>query len=928
MPKRNRRRRSNLRKLAAGLGLVTAVILTAFLVWPRGGSGESARAPKPEPPPPVSFTHEVRPLLAAQCWSCHAAGGEAAPALDGEDAGALLSALTGPVIPDDEAHRELLTLQERSLVTRWLSEGAKHEPHWAFQPLPEIVTVPPGPGQPIDRLLAGARPGAHGKKPGRADSLTLLRRVTLDLAGRPPTVAEAEALLAAEDPVRAYRQAVERLLEDPSFAENFTAWWMQTTRYADSGTPPDGSLFAPWRNWVLRSFRENRPFDDFIARQLAGDLPGGGSPEATAIFLSPLHGEAGIATPGEAVERFGLGFLGLPLTGPDLKTEDHAHLQALFQTSPDLLPALSSLPAGIPSALLANAEQRKAIAALDKDVETLLSELWSLPDEDAFTAWLTQERRAPLVPGLSALIDGETSGPEIPNRALGQTASASAPDAALVAGAHGKALLLGDGATLSINGVPAPSLVAPWTIAFWFRLPGEGNSPADLLSAGNAGAGLNLVQHGNLLTLCWWTGGQARSLALQTALPDEHTREWNHLAVISQGGGDTGGLTVLLNGREAPLTTVRRTLQELPFPDEGEAATLRFGPGHPAAPAVALDEINVFGRALSPLEGRQLWDQQSLSVALANPKDHIEQLRGYFLANLDRTAADLRLGISAALRERAKLVAGLLSTPVLRNRPSSPTAILADYFPPEAVPTLESRADLAKWMLEPAHPLTARVIVNRIWDHFHGEPLVAPVDDLSLSSGPHPHPDLLDWLARDFVASGWNFQQLCRTIVNSAHYRHTRETPHPLPVHVRQDLPFFLGDSRGRTRWIYQWHPASPSAIGEMTPGPFGDETERVRIARTLSHDLLRNVPGSDEERLRHLLLMLRCQDDSHPDFKILQGYLGMRREAAAKKEAEAPVVILGTGIESAARVDPLEWALWLDLCSSLLEDPNLLRQR
>jgi hypothetical protein len=312
--------------------------LLAFLPLIFGGCGvgkdpasvvEAITVP-PAPPPPVSFNKDIRPILSENCIFCHGPD----PEHRGEDLRLdLFEAATevrdgiAAIVPGDREKSEVwrrmldsddpmppvkshksLTPEQIELVGRWIDEGATYEQHWAYvkperPELPE-VSLPEWKENPIDRFIL-AKLDQEGFKPSpEADRRTLLRRVTFDLTGLPPTPEQTSAFLADESP-DAYERHVDSLLADPAYGEHLAVWWLDLVRYGDTtGLHSDNPISVwPYRDWVIRSLNENMPFDQFTIMQLAGDLM---QPEPTRDMLVAsaynrlaLHTEEGGAQPKE-----------------------------------------------------------------------------------------------------------------------------------------------------------------------------------------------------------------------------------------------------------------------------------------------------------------------------------------------------------------------------------------------------------------------------------------------------------------------------------------------------------------------------------------------------------------------------------------------------------------------------------------------------
>jgi mono/diheme cytochrome c family protein len=273
--------------LASGLGLAFA-----------GASGVAARAQAPPAAPRVSFNRDIRPILSNNCFACHGPDEqqretkfhfdtkEGAFAEDGiiEPGNAaksvLVKRITNPdpderMPPPDSGHA--LTDHQIALLRQWIDEGAEWDTHWAFT-APERPAPPVPAGfnwvrTPIDQFVL-ARLESEGLTPSpEADRETLLRRVTYDLTGLPPTPTEVDAFLADRAP-DAYERRVDALLQSPRYGERMAVPWLDAARYADTHGFHIDSLRGmwPWRDWVINAFNRNLPFDQFAVEQLAGDL--------------------------------------------------------------------------------------------------------------------------------------------------------------------------------------------------------------------------------------------------------------------------------------------------------------------------------------------------------------------------------------------------------------------------------------------------------------------------------------------------------------------------------------------------------------------------------------------------------------------------------------------------------------------------------
>ena len=361
---------------------------------------------------PISFSHQVRPILSDKCFKCHgpdAKNNESDFRLDTfENATADLGGYAGIVPGNPKASRLIqtihskdledvmpppeakMTLSEREKVVldQWIKEGAKYEKHWAFTALPESIPVPasshPSARTPVDHFIADTLSQRKLTPAPDASRELWLRRVTFDLTGLPPTLSEIDAFLSDESP-QAYEKQVDRLLVSPAYAERMATEWLDVARYSDSyGYQIDRHRTVwQWRDWVIRAFQGNQPYKDFITHQLAGDLIQGATQESKlATAFNRLHGQK--AEGGSVAEEFrqayiadrvntvGTAFLGLTMECTKchdhkydpLTQKDYFSMAAFFSNIDEfgLYPYMHGDTVPSPSLALSNLNQEKQLA--------------------------------------------------------------------------------------------------------------------------------------------------------------------------------------------------------------------------------------------------------------------------------------------------------------------------------------------------------------------------------------------------------------------------------------------------------------------------------------------------------------------------------------------------------------------------------------
>ena len=734
------------------------------------------------------LAREVQALLSDRCYRCHgpdAAQREADLRLDRRedlvaDRGGMFV-----VVPGDPARSELvrrieahddeqmpprssnlsLSPGEIETIRRWIAEGAPWAEHWAFM-APERPAVPAVTGvgasdHPIDRFVHAelARVGRMPNPP--ADRAALLRRVALDLTGLPPTEAELDAFL-QDASAEAYERVVDRLLASPRYGERMAWPWLEAGRYADTdGYQNDPTRTAwPWRDWLVRQLNANRPFDELSTEMLAGDLLPDATDEqrlATGFLRNNAHnGEGGRIAEETRVENVfdrteTVGTVWTGLTWTCARCHDHKYdpisqreyyqLFAFFdQTSENgagrsngvLAPSMRFVP---------DPTDREQLAAAQEALRGVEARLFgALPDlEEAQRAFEDAERGALAAAGL----DGEPirlgkwqrsgpytgEGPKLFGQAFGPE-----PRSSEVALPWAADEALRDGAVLEL-----PS----GENAFYFRRTVTAPTPRRLaLSLGSDDAIKVWVNGEVVLANNTQRGAKADQERLEVELPEGDSELL--IKIVNTGG--RGGIYFRVVD-ELPTGMSLALAQSLAKPradrtaDEQRVLTARFRRGHVEGYAADEAEAERLRKQIAGLESRAV----TVSVMDDLPAERRRATPIYGRGDYQSPGERVLPGTPAAL-------------PLLGARGAVP-----------------DRLDLARWLFDARHPLTARVAVNRAWQTFFGRGLVATPEDFGVQGERPSHADLLDWLAAEFVASGWDTKALHRLIVTSAVYRQSAE---------------------------------------------------------------------------------------------------------------------------------------------------------
>lgn len=750
------------------------------------------------------------------------------------------------VMPPLDSHKKLTAAQKEKLRI-WISEGAVYEPHWAFVPPPAVVPIPAvkdqgWPRGDLDHFVL-ARLEADDLVPApEASPERWLRRATFDLTGLPPTQPEIDSFLADRSP-GAYLRVVNRLLGSPRFGEHMATPWLDIARYADSyGYQSDVDTKAwPYRDWVIRALNANLPWDQFVLWQIAGDLlPNATRDQRLATAFNRLHRKTneGGSDPEEfrqdgisdRVHTFGTAFLGLTLECAQchdhrfdpISTRDYYSLGAFFNSIDEYGVLLSGKKRAVayPAMDLPTAEQERMIAAQreEADRQKRLVREWPAAHESDFQRWLAAphmpEEPADLVAHFP--LDGDLTN-RVPQTRTDATAVGAGNT--FITGRTGEALLCSGDDPVKLPGFGIAHAHDPMSFAFWLR-PGERSPRALVLSNGaSADATYNgyelLIEDGRLR----WSvireyPGNCASLITSESIP---VGEWTHVVVTYDGSSRASGLAIYLNGRLSSAKIVRDNLtrdylvgKALVFGARNRDNGLRGG---------AIDDIRIFTRALAALEVAQLHDGRAVDVLLSKSirtEAEMAALRHHYFSAVDTGARELAARLRtarSALRETREGVGEIsvmeeTAAPVpayvlTRGAFDNPGERVERATPPALPPMPEgaplNRLGLAQWLTSPQHPLTARVLMNRLWQQLFGRGLVATSENFGLQGLLPSHPELLDWLARDFITTGWDFKRTCREIVLSATYRQDSRTDPELRARDPDNILLARGPSRRLT---------------------------------------------------------------------------------------------------------------------------------
>ncbi|MBL8290944.1 MAG: DUF1553 domain-containing protein [Bryobacterales bacterium] len=783
----------------------------------------------------LDFNRDVRPILSDNCFSCHGPdekGRMAGLRLDTrEGVMAKTKAIVERITQEKKALRmppvasgKALTEKQVAVIRKWVEEGAQWQQHWSYTPPqrkePPVVTSKGWVRNPIDQFVLARLEQEKLKPSPEADKATLLRRVTLDLTGLPPTPEELDAFL-KDKSAQAYEKVVDRLLKSPHYGERMAVQWLDLARYADThGFHIDSHRdMWLWRKWVIDAFNRNMRFDQFAIEQLAGDLLPNATVEqrlATGFNRNHMINFEGGAIPEEyqteyvidRVEATANVFMGMTMgcarchdhKYDPISQKDFYRFYAFFNNVAEkgldgrkgnAEPMLPIAPVG----------QLKELDDLECEIRDTRDRLDEKKIEAMIEAWQPADP-GPVKEGITAHWEFDGSLSDVSGRY--QTGRVVKGDPSF-----GKAIVNG-GVTFTTDDAVALGREVgverdkPFTMAAWIRPVGERIESVRILTKVDeqqARRGFELVTEESYHIPDLKRGARLY-LHLIHQWPDNaikvRTKEpvvfgvWTHVTFAYDGSGKARGLKLYVDGKAAELETVADGLTgSIAAQAPLEVKGYRGG----------LDDLRFYSRALGEQEPALLALHIPAASLMQTPaakrsKEEKDRLKDYFLTHAAPAEyRELYATVRRLERRREAMDRVVPNTMVMqeldkprdtfvlgrgdyRNRTEKVTAAVPAALPPLPKDAPANRLGLAQWLVDPSHPLTARVTVNRFWQNYFGHGLVKTSEDFGSQGEAPSHPELLDWLATEFVRTNWDVKAMQRLIVTSATYRQaSRVTP-------------------------------------------------------------------------------------------------------------------------------------------------------
>ena len=781
------------------------------------------------------------------------------------------------MMPPPESKKPM-TNEEISLFKSWIADGAKWEDHWSFAPikqpaLPEVSNLN-WCRNPIDRFVL-RNLDKRGLKPSpEADRRTLARRLFLDLTGLPPSPSEINAFVNDQSP-DALERLVDRLLASDGYAERMTLVWMDAARYGDTSVFHDDGprTMWPWRDWVLNAYKNNMPFDQFTVEQLAGDL----LPESTVeqkIASGFNRNHATTDEGGVIAEEFRVEYvvdrvkttanvwMGLTMECAQchshmydpISQEEYYRFYAFYNNNAD--PGMQTRRGNqAPVVNVESSEQKKKKAELEKKSEEVAKKQNARRKEaqKAFEDWSEEqfltagEKKTPIAPsGLISHLPLDNF-----EKNLTPDIARNTTDCRL----HGKAKPIGNAkfngglkiegnGFVEIKGFKDPSWNKPFSYGCWVKTSNGNQNGAVFakMNEGNSYRGFDLWLQGGkpgAHIIHKWQDNAVKVVGKKKVA----AKKWQHVFITYDGSGRAAGTRVYLNGEKLDHTVEADGLTATIATDKPLRLGRRFSTS--ITNGVEIDDVRFYDRELTSVEVQSLFGSDTITPLLAiasgdRTPAQTKTLFDHYLNSIDKPYQALgkekdKINGELASLSKTKITSMIMADNpankmrktflLMRGQYSSPDKSkefepdTPSFLPPMKEDLPKTRLGLAKWIIDPQHPLTARVAANRHWQTIFGRGLTNTPSDFGSQGNWPTHPDLINWLAADFRKNGWNVKRAIKQMVTSATYRQSSVT---LNEHLEKD-PVNLYHARApRFRMMGEFVRDNALAISGLLKREFG----------------------------------------------------------------------------------------------------------
>ena len=802
----------------------------------------------------VQFNQHIRPILAKKCFHCHGPDATKRQAdlrldreesfhADLEDGHAVVphsadeSVLYQRIASEDPALRMppvdseySLSTEEIALIRRWIELGAIWKQHWSFVP-PQKNTLPytrlnDWAFNAIDHFVLAKLESTDLSPSQRADRRTLIRRASLDLTGLPPTSEEVQDFL-ADDSDDAFEQVVDRLLASDAYGEHMARYWLDVARYGDThGLHLDNYReMWPYRDWVIRAFNKNKPYDQFLVEQLAGDL----LPEPTLDQLiatgfnrchvstnegGSIDKEVYVRNVVDRVSTTGTAVLGLTLgcavchdhKYDPISQKEFYQLFAFFNSLDG--PSMDgNVKDPAPSVRVPSADQAAKLSKLREQLAGLRTQREAILESRSpeFDKWLAQREKFAEADTPDAAFDltknllvhyrlDEGDGDSVRDGASDKITGRLIGNPEWTKSRLGGALQFGQGDYVDLGNVGDFNKKRAFSFGAWLKTTGKVDAAAIAKTETREGIrGYELYVKRNKVSVL--LSGRWPGYAIKVTTTDDVLikNQWHHVFATYDGSLSAQGVVIYVDGRPRGVHINSDSLREKGSIGTDQALLLGRRDEVTQFTGGGIDEVRLYDRRLSDAEVSALYLGNQLEYELkltANKRDKnfTELMRRFFLIDNDPSYAQLTNEIDRLQDELDHEEAQVATTLVFReeeeprkafllmrgqyDQPGEPVERATPAFlPPMGEDFAMNRLGLASWIVSPEHPLTSRVAVNRMWQQLFGTGLVMTSENLGTQGSPPTHPELLDWLAVDFRESGWDVKRHLKQLVLSATYQ-------------------------------------------------------------------------------------------------------------------------------------------------------------
>ncbi|WP_233267367.1 DUF1553 domain-containing protein [Paraglaciecola sp. L3A3] len=850
---------------------------------------ESAKYNLPEV---VDYNFHIKPILSDTCFLCHgpdSSNAKAGLSLNTFELATqhVLESGNHAIVPGKPEKSEALqritstdpnmimpppnsnlTLsdREKAMISKWIKQGAEYKKHWSFitpeKKQPPAIKLKDWPVNELDYFVLKQIEDKNLSPTPEADKETLIRRVTFDLTGLPPSLQEIDAFI-ADNSENAYETVIDRLLTSPAYGERVATEWLDVARYADThgyATDPFRDV-SPFRDWVIEKFNQNMPFDEFVTWQLAGDLlPNATAEQKMATAFNRMHtqnNEGGLVLEEfrveyvkDRVQAVGTGLMGLTLhcaqchdhKYDDIPTKDYYQTFAMFNNNDDsgqISWDPKDMP--VPTMLLPTEVQQNKVNLINDKVahsETKLAQSIKTPKQ-GLNNW--KNTVAADLLAKKSLVAHFPLNADDNNQSIANTIRKNKPGQVLFSsnanektGAKFVTQTNKQGQSILLNGEDALyfpdedqfSRATPFSVAVNVKLPESIKS--GVIFHNNKSSTLYTYKGFDVsVEDNYWLVRLAHSYpynAIALRSKDPVTKnQWQHLALTYDSSSKAKGVIFYIDGKPVEMNVERDNLYKEISQEKkdnlGLVAGLKVGARwrDRGAANTLVDDIKLWSRDLTQIEVLANAKQQMGETLNLAQVENTQALHDFYNKVFNQEYQQQFSQLTKLRVEQSSLVEPISEMMIMQElkgqrRPSYilERGLYSEHgeevepgVPAAVFPFDESlpknRIGLAKWLTDPKHPLMARVVSNRYWAMLMGNGIVRTPEDFGSQGKLPTHPDALDWLSREFIDSGWNVKHILKTIAMTATYKQSSIASPELKAADPENTLFASGPSNRLT---------------------------------------------------------------------------------------------------------------------------------